>query len=76
MILCLPAAHHFVFNTPRQAFFKIKSAHEALFVSFVNFYQQTFLATLYLVLLHLSIQSLTLEIHSFKPLRYSCECNN
>ena len=24
----------------------------------------------------LSIQILTLEIHSFKPLRYTCECNN
>ena len=56
-----------IFNTPRQVFFWL-SAREAFFVSFVGFYQQTF--SVCLILVHLSIQILTLEIHSFKPLRY------
>ena len=47
-----------------------------LFLSFVNFYLQTFWATFYLILLHLSTQILTFEIDSFKPLRYNYECNN
>ena len=55
MILCLTAAHASIFNTRRQVFFfLIKSAREAFFVSFVNFYQQTFLGTFYLILFHLS----------------------
>ena len=52
MILCLTATHSSIFNTLRQAFF-IKSAHEAFFASFTNFYPQLFLATFYLILLHL-----------------------
>ena len=56
-----------IFSTPRQVFFWL-SAREAFFVSFVSFYQQTF--SVCLILVHLSIQILTLEIHSFKPLRY------
>ena len=35
-----------------------------------------FLATFHLIRLYLSIQILVLEINSFKPLRYTCECNN
>ena len=35
-------------------------------MSFVSIYQQTFLATFHLILLHLSIQILALEVHSFK----------
>ena len=49
---------------------------EAFFVSFVRFYQQTFLGTFYMILLHLSIRTLTLEIHTFELLRYTFECNN
>ena len=64
MILCLAAAHASIFNTPRQAFFRLNQRVK-LFCSFVNFYQLTFLATFYLFLLHLSVQILTLEIHSF-----------
>ena len=37
---------------------------------------KTFLATFYLILRHSSIQTLTLQIHSFKPFRYTCESNN
>ena len=66
----------FLFNTPRQTFFSIKSACDVFFVSFIRFYQQTFLATFYLILLRLSMQILTLEIQSFKRLRYTYECNN
>ena len=51
--------------TTRQVFFLIKSARETFFVSFASFYWQTLLATL--ILLQLSIQTLTLEIHCFKP---------
>ena len=46
--------------------FLIKSACEAFFVLSVSFYQQTFLKSFYLILLHLSIQILTLEIYGFK----------
>ena len=70
MVLCFTAAHASAFNTPCQTFF-IKYAREYFFVSFVSFYQQIILATFYLILLHLSVQ-----IHSFKPLRYTCEYNN
>ena len=48
----------------------IKSAREA----FVSFYQQRFLGTFYLILRHLSIQMLTLEIHSLELLLYNCKC--
>ena len=47
--------------------FLIKLAREAFFVSFVTFY---FLATFYLILLHSSIQILTLKIHSFITVYY------
>ena len=63
MILCLAAAHASFSNTP---LFLIKSAGEAFFVSSVNFYQHTFLATFYLIFLHLSIQNLMLEINRFE----------
>ena len=66
MVLCLAATHAFIFNTMRQALF-IESPCEFFFVSFVSFCQQTFLATFCLILLHLSIQIVTLKIHSFKP---------
>ena len=39
IISCLAAAHASIFNTPYQAFFLIKSSHEAFFMSFVSFYQ-------------------------------------
>ena len=61
MILCLATAHASTFNTSRQIFFLIKSACEA-FLSFVSFNQQTFLAAFCLILLHLSIQILTLKV--------------
>ena len=35
-----------------------------------------FLAIFKLTCLHFSIQILALEVHSFKPLRYTCESNN
>ena len=56
MILCLAAAHASIFNTPRQAFL-IKSAREA--------YQQTFLASFYLILLHVSYLILIVFHHEF-----------
>ena len=71
MILYLATAQASIFNTPRQAFFFIKSAHEAFFCVIPKFFQQTFLATFYLIFLHLSIQTLALEIHNFKPIRYT-----
>ena len=49
MILCLVAKQVSIFNAPRQAVFFIKPAREAFFVSFISFYQQTFLATFYLI---------------------------
>ena len=52
MILRLADAHTSIFNTTRQAL--IKSEREAFFVTFIIFYQQTFLATSYLIPLHLS----------------------
>ena len=55
----------------REAFFV-----EAFFVSVVNFHQQIFLATSYLSPFHLSIQILASKIYSFKPSRYTFECNN
>ena len=61
MILCLATAHASTFNTSRQIFFLIKSACEA-FLSFGSFNQQTFLAAFCLILLHLSIQILTLKV--------------
>ena len=50
-----------------QSFWKVpdlsmsKSTLEAFFVSFVNFYQQTFLAIFYLILLHLSYLIMSCE---------------
>ena len=76
MVLSLAAVHTSIFNTTRQAFFLIKSAYGAFFASCISFYQQTFLVTSFLLLLHLSVQDLTLEIHSFKLLQYTCECSN
>ena len=64
----------------------------SFFVSFVNCYQQTLLATFNLIPRHLSfncamwgplinqsqlsIHILTLQSRSFKPLLYICQCNN
>ena len=50
MVFCLVAAQASIFKTPHQAFFLSKSAHEAFSALFVSFYQQTFLATFYLIL--------------------------
>ena len=75
MIWRLATAQGSIFNTPRQAFL-IGSTREAFFVSFVNFYQQTFLAIFHLILVHLSIQTLTLEMHNFKPIQYTCKRND
>ena len=47
IILFLVAKHASIFNIPRHT------------VSFVSFYQQTFSASFYLILLHLSIQIFT-----------------
>ena len=73
---CLQQLHTHLFLTYNVRPFLINSACEALLVSFVSFYMQAFLATLYLILLHLLIQILTIGSHSFNPLRYTCECNN
>ena len=54
MFLCLAAAHASIFDILRQTFFDRISAWSFFFVSFVNFYQQTFFVTLCLILLHLS----------------------
>ena len=59
MIMCLAATHSSIFNICVRAFF-IKLACESISVSFISFYQQTFL-----IILHLLIQILTLEIHRF-----------
>ena len=56
--LCLAATHVSTFNT-LVALFLIKSERETFFVLFVNFYQQTFLVTFYLILAHLPIHILT-----------------
>ena len=66
--------HLFLTHCDRPFF--IKSVDEAFFVSFISFYHQTFLATFYLILLHLSIHILMLEILSFEPNQYTGECNN
>ena len=71
--MILPRTHLLLTHPVRP--FLIKSAREA-FLPSVSFYQQKFLATFYLILLHLSMQILTLEIYSFKPLRYTCEYHN
>ena len=49
MISCLAAVRTSIYNTPHRAFFFIKSACEAFFVTSVRFYQQTFLATFFLI---------------------------
>ena len=67
MILCSGAEHASIFNTPGQAFFRLNQRVK-LFCVIHNFSPANILATFYLILLHLSIQILTLEIHSFKPL--------
>ena len=59
MILCLSAAHTSNFNLPGPAFFGLDQhvklfLYESRMTSFVNVYQQIFLATFYLILLHLS----------------------
>ena len=74
MILCLVGAHTFLTRSVRP--FLSNQRVKIFLVSFVSFYQQTLLATFCFILLRLSIQSLRLEIHSFKPLRYTWECNN
>lgn len=72
--------------------FLIKLACKAFFVSLVSFYEQTLLATFYLIPRHLSFNSamwgplinqsqlsihiLTLQSHSFTPVVYICQCNN
>ena len=61
LILCLAAAHTSIFTM--SGLFLIKLVLEVFFVSFVSFYQQTFLSAFYLIILHLSIQVSTLEIH-------------
>ena len=76
MILCLGFTHGSIFQDNASRLFLIKSAREPLSVSFVTFYQQTFLATFYLFLLDLSLQILPFQIHSFKPLLYICDCKN
>ena len=48
----------------------------SVFGLFLGFYQQTFLATFCFILLHLWMQILMFEIRSFKPLRYTCWCDN
>ena len=62
MILCLAVAHASTFNTPCQTFFWLNQRVK-FFKVIRSFYLQTFLAT-YFILLHLSIQIFTLEIHS------------
>ena len=65
MILCLAAMYTSIFTTLCQAFFLIKSVHEAFHVPFINFYHQTYLATFYLILLNLSYLVLTVFLHEF-----------
>ena len=62
----------------------------SFFVTFVNLYQQTFLAIFYLILFHLSYlivrstnqpviiinTNLMLEVNNFKQLQCTCECSN
>ena len=71
MILCLGGAHTFLTHSVRPFL-----SNQRVEIYTVSFYQQTLLATFCFILLRLSIQSLRLEIHSFKPLRYTWECNN
>ena len=59
--------HVSIFSISCQAFFLLNQHVKLFFVSSVSFYQQTFLKSFYLILLHLSIQILTLEIHDFTP---------
>ena len=54
-----------IFNKTRQVFFWLNQQVKFFFASFVYFYQQTFLATFYLIFLCLSIHILMLEIHIF-----------
>lgn len=53
-----------IFNTPRQVFF-IKSARKTFFVLFVSYYQQTVLATFYLILVHLTYLILLVFLREF-----------
>ena len=75
MNLCLTTAHAFIFNTTRQAFFRLNQRMK-LFCLIRKFYEQTFLVAFYLIILRLSIEILTLEIQSFKRLRCTYEGNN
>lgn len=52
--MCLVAVHTSIFNASCQDFFYYISV-QTFFVSFINFHQQTFLATLNLIVIHLSI---------------------
>ena len=75
MILPLAAAHASIFNTLRQAFFdQIRALY--FFVSLVSFYHKQFWQfSTFSILFHLLTQILTLDIHGFNPLRYTCEFN-
>ena len=75
MNLCLATAHASIFNILRQAFFRLNQRMK-LFCLVRMFYEQTFLVAFYLIILRLSIEILTLEIQSFKRLRYTYEDNN
>ena len=74
MILCSLVAHASIFNTPRQAFFGLNQRVKLFCV--IRKFLPVFLETFYLIRFCLSIQILTLEIQSFKPLRDTYECNN
>ena len=52
--------------------FKITSVNPSFLILQLSIY----FAAFYLVLRHFSMQILTLEIHSFKPLWYTFECSN
>ena len=63
--------HTSIFNMPHQAFFKIKSAyviHKFLPANIFGNFLFDFPSFI--------ITTLTLEIHGFKPLQYTCECSH
>ena len=72
MIVCLAAAQTFIFNTPCQAVISLNQRLNVFCVIRKFLPANIFGNFLFDFLSFINM----LEIHSLKPLRYICECNN
>ena len=76
IILCSAAAQESNFNTPHHAFFLVKSVREAFLCHSQIFISKYFLQLPFWFPFIYQLKVLTLEIHSFKPWRYTSQCIN